>query len=265
MRCDLIAEQFEAKLCNEQDSPEGSGAADFGEISGVIAHELTQPLSAILGDAEAALRALGDTSAVRDILNDIIASVLRASEIVKRARILLQEGGLKCEPHSLNELVIASLRLAQGDLTRSGVAVELRLESGLDCVNVDHVQIEQVILNLLANASEAMGNTPVGQRGLHIVTRGVPDENEVELRIEDSGTGVAAHERELIFKPFVTTKPSGLGLGLAICRFIVRAHNGQLWAEAGQRGALFCVRLPKIAPFPKSDGTADSRRANPPK
>ena len=224
---------------------------EFGEISGIIAHEITQPLTAILGDAEAGLRALGDTGALRDILEDIIASVQRANEIVKHARAMVQEAGLRCEPHSLNELVAATLRVAQSDLVKRNVALELQLESNLDCVRVDPVQIEQVILNLVMNACEAMEQTPFGQRRLRVATR--QNRREVELRIEDSGVGLASEEHERIFQPFVTSKPSGLGLGLAICRFIVKAHGGELRAEAAQPGALFRMTLPKTPPFAQVD------------
>lgn len=255
---DVITRQrSDLEASPHQDGAHIPGTGDFGEISGFIAHEISQPLTAILGDAEAALRSLGDNDAVREILQDIIASVLRATEIIKRARAMLQDGGLRCEAHSLNELVITTLCLAQGDLAKHDIAVELQLARDLDRVTVDHVQIEQVILNLVANACEAMQGTPASERRLHIATRPRPDEGEVELRIEDSGVGIALDERERIFRPFVTSKPSGLGLGLAICRFIVRAHGGELWAEAVPHGASFCLRLPKAAPLVQVDWIAD--------
>ncbi len=262
--CDTVSDTCDISAGESSDSrarspplhAEGTELQEFGEISGIIAHEIAQPLTAILGDAEAALRALGDTSAVRDILKDIIASVQRASEIIKHARTMLQDGGLHCEPHSLNELVTTTLRVAHHELAERNVTLELQLEPNLECVRVDHVQIEQVILNLVVNACEAMEKTPSDQRRLHVAT--CQNRNEIELCIEDSGVGIAPEEREHIFQPFVTSKPSGLGLGLAICRFIVRAHGGELWAESAQRGALFRMTLPKTPPFAQVDWIANT-------
>lgn len=215
------------------------------EISGVLVHEITQPLTAILGDAEAALRLLQDSGEVRVIVQDIISSVLRASEILKGLRLMLHGGELSCEACPLNEIITRALQHAAPEIASRGIDVRRHVDIDLPCVKVDRVQIEQVIVNLLLNACEAMEATPQEQRVLRIVIRS-PDLNDVELVIGDSGKGVAPGERERIFQPFVTTKARGLGLGLAICRLIVNAHGGRLWAEPAERGARFYLSLPKV-------------------
>jgi two-component system sensor kinase FixL len=230
-------------------------AASLREISGVIAHEIAQPLAAILGDAEAGLRLLKGPGDVRDILEDIISSVQRATEIIERLRVVVHGGELNFEPRSLNAIVTSALRCVSREIGERGIQLQLQLEPDLAWVAADHVQMEQVIVNLLTNACQAMEPTPREQRVLHVVTRTTPDRCTCELAIGDSGTGVAEVDRERIFQPFVTTKPHGLGLGLAISRFIVRAHGGYLWAEAPHRGALFRMGLPKFTPIgPSSNG-----------
>ncbi len=213
------------------------------ELSGVLVHEITQPLTAILGDAEAALRLLKDSGEVRVIVQDIISSVLRATEILKGLRSMLQ-GELSCAVYPLGEIVMNALHHVGQEISSRGIDVRRHVDTSLHWVRVDRVQIEQVLVNLLLNACEAMDATPKEQRVLRIVIRNA-DQNDVELVIGDSGKGVAPCEHEHIFQPFVTTKARGLGLGLAICRLIVNAHGGRIWAEAADRGARFCLSLPK--------------------
>jgi two-component system sensor kinase FixL len=214
------------------------------EISGVLVHEITQPLTAILGDAEAALRLLEDSGEVRVIVQDIIASVLRATEILKGLRLMLNGDELSCEPCPFNEIVSRALQHVAQEIDSRDIDVRRHVDIDLHLVKVDRVQIEQVIVNLLLNACEAMEAIPKEQRLLRLVIRST-DLNDVELVVGDSGKGVAPCEHEHIFEPFVTTKARGLGLGLAICRLIVNAHGGQLWAEPADRGARFCLSLPK--------------------
>jgi two-component system sensor kinase FixL len=218
--------------------------ASLREASGIIAHEITQPLTAILGDAEAALRVLNDRRAVRDILKDIISSVQRATEIIKRLRLMMEGGEPSHEPCSVNEIVMSTLHFLTPVLTPRFVRVELHLDEDLGQVKADRVQIQQVIVNLLMNSCEAMDATPRGQRVVRITSGYSSDGTVVELVVGDSGAGIAECDRERVFEPFVTTKPQGLGLGLAISRLIINAHGGYLRAEGTGRGALFRMGLP---------------------
>jgi two-component system sensor kinase FixL len=252
-------------LCTElsgDDSPAATGldtqkhlhatdqrvAASLREASGIIAHEITQPLTAILGDAEAALRVLNDRRAVRDILKDIISSVQRATEIIKRLRLMVEGGEPSPEMCSLNEIVMSTLHVLAPVLTNRFVGVELHLDESLEQVKADRVQIQQVIVNLLMNSCEAMDAMPRDRRVVHITSGCSPDGSIIELAIGDSGAGIAECDRERIFEPFVTTKPQGLGLGLAISRLIVNAHGGYLGTEGAGRGALFRMGLPVRGP-----------------
>jgi two-component system sensor kinase FixL len=223
-------------------------AASLCEVSGIIAHEITQPLTAILIDAESALRLLGDNAPARDVLQDIIASVLRATEIVKRLRLMMQGAEPTREECFLNEIVVSALRIVAPEIATRSIEVQLNLDEDLDWISVDRVQIEQVIVNLLVNACEAMESTPQGQRVLRITSGCSADRSRIELAVGDTGSGVAAGAHERIFQPFVTTKSHGLGLGLAICRLITHAHGGHLWSEVAERGALFRMRLPARRP-----------------
>lgn len=222
-------------------------AAVLGELSGAIAHEISQPLSAILGNAQAGVRLLAakpvNLNSVREILGDIVADDLRAAEVMKRVRALLRNGEMHREQQDLNDLTSDMLRLMQTELARRGVKVETQLDPRLESVEGDRVQLQQVILNLIVNACEAMNDAPMDARLLRIVTRPGPRPGEIELAISDRGTGIPPGQRERIFQPFITTKPNGLGLGLAICRSIVRAHGGRLWAETAECGAVFRLTL----------------------
>jgi two-component system, LuxR family, sensor kinase FixL len=228
-------------------------AAILGQMSGVLAHEINQPLAAILGDAETALRLLdndGDENAVRDILGDIIASVTRASEVIKRVRSMLRDGEMHRERMQLNDLVRGVLRLLHKDIHRRRITLECVLDPELAPIEADRVQIEQVILNLVVNACEAMNDTPESQRLLRVRTSAGPRAGEAQVSVADTGAGIPPDDRERIFHPFVTTKRDGLGLGLAICRSIVKAHGGTLRAEESERGALFrmVLRVPVSSP-----------------
>ena len=220
-------------------------AAVLGELSGAFAHELAQPLTAILGNAEAALEllprdtpGLGD---IRDMLRDIIADDVRAAEVIKRLRSMLTQGEIQRRPVDLNQIVRDVLALARSDLLTRNVAVSTQLDARAALVLADPVQLQQVLLNLIVNACEAMSGSPPGQRRLTIATRAVDDGRSIECSVADRGCGVRPDDVERIFQPFVTTKKQGLGLGLAICRSIIEAHGGRLWAQNApdQDGAIF--------------------------
>jgi len=214
--------------------------AMLGELSGALAHELNQPLTAILANARAAQHLLGngalDVAELSEILEDIIHDDRRAGDVIDRLRALLRKGDVK-PPRCLdiNEVVTEVLELVHSDLIQRGVAVEAQLGSALPEVFGDRVQIQQVLLNLILNACDAMGGKSRHERRMTIVT-GTTNGKSVELTLTDRGTGIPLEKMAQVFEPFVTTKPHGLGLGLAICRSIVTAHRGELWADNNNEG-----------------------------
>jgi PAS domain S-box-containing protein len=220
-------------------------AAVLGELSGAFAHELAQPLTSILANAEAALALLPpDTPAlsdIRDMLCDIIKDDVRAAEVIQRLRSMLTQGEIQRRPVDLNQLVREVLALARSDLITRNVSVITDLQPQAALVLADAVQLQQVLLNLIVNACEAMAASPPDGRRLTIATRTVDEGRSIECSVADRGCGIPPGQAERIFQPFVTTKKQGLGLGLAICRSIIEAHGGRLWAEnpADQCGAVF--------------------------
>ncbi len=220
----------------------------LGELSGSLAHELNQPLAAILANAQAAQRFLAqeppNLAEVADILADIVADDRHAGSVIQGLRLLLKKGEMRQEPVDLNEAVRAVLKLVRSDLLNAHVAAVATLAPDLPAVRGDRVQLQQVLLNLVANASEAMAGVAVGQRRLAIVSA-VDSSGMVRLSVADRGCGIAAGDLERVFEPFVTTKAQGLGLGLAVCRRLVEAHGGRLWAEtATPAGACFHFTVP---------------------
>lgn len=220
----------------------------LGELSGSLAHELNQPLSAILSNAQAAQRMLqrdpGELEEIGLILGDIVENDRRAGEIIRRLRAMLRKDPRTLERLDLNEVIRESLRLLEQDLRNRQVKVVLVLSPDLPSVEADRVQIQQVILNLLINACDAMAASTRRQ----LTIRSAHDGQHVRVSVLDEGTGIAESELSRIFEPFLTTKPSGLGLGLAICRTIVESHKGRLWAEnlRAAPGACFRFELPIV-------------------
>jgi len=210
-----------------------SRVAMLGELSGSMAHELNQPLTAILSNAQAAQRFLAgeeaDLAEVRDILADIVAEDKRAGEIIRRLRLLLKKGEVQHQPVGVNEVVLEVLKLVRSDLVNQNVAVQTQLAPDLPDVEGDRVQLQQVLLNLVMNACEAMAGTESSARQLTIRTDRSGD-GAVRVSVADCGPGIVPDELEQIFESFYTTKPQGMGLSLAVCRTIITAHNGKLWA-----------------------------------
>jgi PAS domain S-box-containing protein len=222
--------------------------AILGELSGALAHELNQPLTAILSNAQAAQRLLAktpvDLDEVREILSDIGDADKRAGDVIIRLRALMKKGEAKLLPLNLNDLANDVLELAHSELIERNVAVATRLTPGLPDIRGDRVQLQQVLLNLVMNACEAMvDNNGIGS-GIEVST--APDGNgRLRLTVADRGPGIAPDLIDRVFEPFMTTKRHGLGLGLSICHSIVAAHNGRLWvANNPDRGASFFVSLP---------------------
>ena len=228
-----------------------SRVAMLGELSGALAHELSQPLTAILSNAQAALRLLPadpvDLDELRNIVTDIVADDIRAGRVISRLRALLKNDPAQHLPLDVNEVALDALRLMRIDLLNRNVPVITQLGAGLPLVEGDRVQLQQVLLNLLINGREAMDGA--SDRTLTLRTVALID-GGVEVSVTDRGSGIPPENLERIFEPFVSAKPEGLGLGLAICRTIVTAHHGRLWAtNNADRGASlhFTLRPPKTS------------------
>jgi C4-dicarboxylate-specific signal transduction histidine kinase len=224
--------------------------AMLGELSGSLAHELNQPLTAILSNAQAAQRFLArgdaDLNEVREILKDIVSDDKRAGEIISGLRLLLTKGEMQCKPLDLNHVVSDVLRLVRSDLLNTGVIVNTELMRGLPMANGDRVQLQQVLINLVVNGCEAMAKVESPARQL-VVRTALTVEGEVCTSVSDMGHGVPSHNLERVFDPFFTTKKHGLGLGLAVCRTIIAAQGGRLWAANNTgRGASFHFTLPAV-------------------
>jgi PAS domain S-box-containing protein len=222
--------------------------ATLGELSGALAHELNQPLTSILSNAQAALQFLArepaDLAEVRDILQDIVDEDRRAGEVIRRLRSLLRKGETARQPLDVNEVTNDVLRLLHSELIASGVAVTLQLAPGLPTVEGDRVALQQVLLNLIVNACDAMRLDELPERRM-AVTTALDGDGAVLVAIADRGAGLPLDGAERVFEPFFTTKEHGLGLGLVICRSIVAAHGGHLSAtNNADRGATFWFTLP---------------------
>ncbi len=217
-------------------------------MSGALAHELNQPLTAILSNAQAAQRFLKrdpiDLAEMQAILNDIIDDDKRAGEVIQRLRALLKRGEAQFQMINVNEVVAETLKLAQGDLIARNVSVSTRLAHGIASVRGDRIQLQQVLLNLVINAADAMSANPQGERRLTIATA-ADIAGQVRVSVVDQGHGIPEDRLCRLFEPFFTTKEHGLGLGLSISRTIVAAHSGRLWAENNLgRGAALHLTLP---------------------
>jgi len=231
--------------------------ATMGELSGAIAHELSQPLTAILTNAQAARRLIAqsppDLSEVRAALEDIVANDKRAGVVIERLRALLKKDSSSFEPLDLNVVAREVLDLAHSDLVARRVTVTTRLDPTLGPVRGDRIQIQQVLLNLLLNAAEAMNTTALGQRQLLVTTR--PEDGFAEISVSDRGVGIPEERLDAIFEPFVTFRDQGLGLGLAISRSIIVAHGGRITAENNPGGgSTFRCFLP-VSARPQSPAT----------
>ncbi|WP_227978227.1 PAS domain-containing sensor histidine kinase [Arenimonas daejeonensis] len=205
----------------------------IGELSGSLAHELNQPLAAILSNAQAAQRILTndptDTKDLQDILADIVDDDRRAGEVIRRMRTLLKKGHIDHTPVEINTLVTDVLRLIRSDMIHRGVEIGAELMPDIPSISADPIQLQQVMVNLIFNACDAMeGRDP--PRDVRVRTLETP-EGAIRVSVEDDGPGIPPHMLQRIFEPFETTKPQGMGLGLAVCRSILDAHGGRIWAE----------------------------------
>ena len=220
----------------------------MGELAASLAHEITQPIAAARNNARAALNFLdkqpSDLGEVREALGCVVGDADRAGVIIDRMRDHIRKAPPRKHRFDLNEAINEVIVLARSAIAENGVSVQTRLSEGLAPVEGDRVQLQQVILNLVLNATEAMSAVNKGSRELSIST-GPSRTNGVLAAVRDSGPGIDPEHIERVFDAFYTTKPSGVGMGLSICRSIIDAHGGRLWADANEpSGAAFQFTLP---------------------
>ena len=225
-----------------------SRLATMGEMATGISHELNQPLTAITTYAQACRRLLAGpdpaTEDVREALEQIAAQALRAGEIIRRLRNLVRSGETQREPTHINTLIEELGTLTRADARMNDVGVTLALGENLPMLRLDRIQIQQVLLNLVRNAVQALESTTDRHREIRISTA-LTAAGEVEVQVRDNGPGVPAEFLARMFLPFSTTKSDGTGLGLAISRSIIEAHRGTLeYTSNAPRGACFVFRLP---------------------
>ena len=236
-----------------------SRVTPVGELSGSLAHELNRPLGAILSNAQAAQRMLAnggvDVAEFREILNDIVSENKRAAEVIRRLRLWLQKGEVQQHSLHINKVVRDVLKLIRTDLISQNVSVDTELARNLPIVTGDPVQLQQVLVNLVVNACDAMADCDTRERRLRIRTGLENGGGAVIVSVTDGGGGIQVKEVEQVFEPFFTTKAKGMGLGLSVCRTLITAHRGKLWATNNPNGgATFHFTLPKdAAAKPRTD------------
>ena len=223
--------------------------ATMSEFSASLAHELSQPLTAIQCSAQSAESLLSrekpDLQEIRDIIQDIIAGNRHATEVIAHLRSLFEKGHFQSQAVNLNALVCEVVRLLTGDMATKGISLSTIYAPDMKPVCVDTVQVQQVILNLLSNAIEAVNHPEVETRKIAIQT--ILKEQEAWVKIGDSGKGIDPAIEKRLFEPFVTTRSNGMGMGLSICSSILEAHGGRIWVQKNRAyGACFCFALPVI-------------------
>jgi two-component system, LuxR family, sensor kinase FixL len=224
-------------------------AASLGELSSALAHELKQPLAAILSNAQAAQLYLNrdnlDLDEVRDILADIVADDKRAGDVIDRLHVLMKKGDLQPQPLEPNQLIRDVLTFMNHELTGRSVRVVTEFAAGLPSIRGDRVQLQQVLINLILNAEDAMSRPRNNDRTLTLRS-GLLGDGIVQISVADTGNGIPPGGEETIFESYYTTKPQGLGLGLSLSRSILNAHGGRLWAEnQASGGAVFHCAIPE--------------------
>jgi signal transduction histidine kinase len=220
----------------------------MGQLTASIAHEVNQPIAGIITNCHAALRWLGretpNIDKARAALERVIRDGTRSADVIRRVRAILKKGPLRREYFDINDAVEEVIALTRAEAGKNGVRIETRLDQRLAQARGDRVQLQQVILNLVINGIEAMNGAGEGPREL-LVKTATADADGILISVHDLGPGLDPMNAERIFESFFTTKPGGLGMGLSICRSIIEAHGGQLWATASvPRGAVFQFTVP---------------------
>jgi C4-dicarboxylate-specific signal transduction histidine kinase len=220
----------------------------MGQLSASIAHELKQPLSAAMIGGDAGLRWLTrhppDIERAKQTVEQMVEDVNRASVIIGRIHSLLKKEPPRMEKLDINGAILEVISLIHSEVVKNGVTVRTELAESLPSILGDRVQLQQVILNISINAIQAMGDFTGGNRELHVSTE-LTEPESVRVAVQDTGPGLSAENLEQLFRPFYTTKPNGMGMGLSICRSIIEDHGGRLWATRHDpHGALFQFTIP---------------------
>jgi C4-dicarboxylate-specific signal transduction histidine kinase len=232
----------------EMELAHANRVATMGQLTASIAHEVKQPIAATVSNAQAGLRWLKreppDLEEVREALACIVKDGKRAGDVVGRIRDLIQKAPPRKDRFDLNAAIREVIELTRSEVVKNGVSVQTQLMDNLPLIDGDRVQLQQVMLNLIVNAVEALSGLTEGPREL-LISTGKAEMGGVLVTVRDSGPGLAPAALERLFEAFYTTKPNGLGMGLSICRSIIEAHDGRLWASASvPRGATFQFTLP---------------------
>jgi PAS domain S-box-containing protein len=222
--------------------------ATMGQLAASIAHEVNQPIAAAVTNAYAALRWLGrtppDLEEVRKALDAITKDGIRAGDVISRIRDLIRKAPPRKEGLAINEALLEVIALTRSEAVKHGVSVQTQLADGLPLIQGDRVQLQQVVLNLIINAIEAMSSIGEGSREM-LISTGQAEPDGLLVTVRDLGPGLNPEILDQLFDPFYTTKAAGMGMGLSICRTIVEAHGGRLWATANSpKGAVFQFTLP---------------------
>ena len=222
--------------------------ATMGQLTASIAHEIKQPIAAARNNARAALNFLDksppDFAELREALTCIVDDTDRAGDVVDRIGSLVKKAPPRKEVVDLNAAILEVTALTHGEALKTGVSVGTQLADDLPRIQGDRVQLQQVMLNLIVNAIQSMSSVEDGNRELHISTASI-EPGGVRVAVRDTGPGLRPESLPRLFEPFYTTKPDGMGMGLSICRSIIEAHGGRLWATGCEpRGALFQFTIP---------------------
>jgi signal transduction histidine kinase len=218
----------------------------MGQLTASIAHEVNQPIAAVVTNAQAALRWLNmqppDPEEVRQALDRIVRNGRRAGDVISRIRALVAKAAPRNDQLDINEVMLDVIALTRSELRGSGTSLRTRLADGLPLILGDRIQLQQVMLNLIFNAVEAMSEAHGGPRELLIRTE--QDGPGVLVAVQDCGPGLKPESVDRLFDAFYTTKPGGMGMGLSICRSIIEAHGGRMWVTANvPQGATFLFSL----------------------
>jgi PAS domain S-box-containing protein len=246
----------------EEDLAHMNRVSMMGELAASLAHEITQPVGSAGNNARAAMNFLNqrppDLGEAREAIGDVVNDTNRAGDIIDRIREHINKAPPRKGRFDLNAAINEVIVLAHSAIIKNGVSVETRLADDLLAVQGDRVQVQQVVLNLILNAIEAMDSVAAGARKLAVSTEQTKT-GGARVAVRDSGPGIDPEHRERVFQAFYTTKPSGTGMGLSICRSIIDAHGGWLWAEANDpRGAVFQFTLPGAGAHEFSSGGSPS-------